>query len=409
MSYDPFSLPDAPAKAKPFGGKRNYSTKAGSKKAGANDEAKNHKGAFYGIDASGVAIAEPERAMGETRAPETPDSLKTPAEMHVMFASATDKTGYIWDGSEYTRVTSVIGVIGKEGLMIWQGQMAAEDCVKQLDLADAGTISLEDAHAAIRDVNTRKFAGIRYRDFKGAVGSIMHYASHEHALGFRTTDVQGYAEELALKHGLVNRERNDAERAEGKKPYSETLAEFAVWYVKQAWLFEERLEPEVEAIGFEAVVINTEENYGGTADRFATFRKEKWDQWATWIGCPWPMPGESKMASLLDFKSSNQLDEFRLRMQLEAYDHAEFIGLVRDGSKHTKPATDRLLGVHVRPLDGPKVVAYEKSPAIWEAFCSARYIHGLMVEGRQLKKPGRTAAAKPAKKDPNKCPFGENI
>ena len=295
-----------------------------------------------------------------------------------MYARRNNDGHYTWKGVKHPSVTTVLGILGSEHLYHWYAKMAAQDCANFAQAALDGEMPWKEAAVEIVDVNTRRTAAIRDRDFKGAIGTLTHHALYERVLGVTFDDMVEYLEHFAVSFGLADSERD----RQGDEPYARTLAKAAQHYVANAFLWLDTERPEFDAIGQEAVVISETHGYAGTKDAIAKIKGVKY---------------------AIDFKTSRSIDAFKFRAQVEAYRRADFIGLISDGSEHEIPHTDKVGILHIQPIDPPKLHIFDPSDEHFEAFLAARYIYGVTHE---MPKPNarQRSTAKP-KTNNKECPF----
>jgi hypothetical protein len=322
------------------------------------------------------------------------------------FARRDDNNHYTWNGIKMPSVTTIQGTALGSHLLIWYAQMAAQDCAKQWDLYHEGHLTLEGLQAAICDIETRKTAAIRYRDFRAAIGSITHHAMYDRAIGReRDADYVGYLRQTAIALGLADEE----DREGSGEPYSLTLARAAGPFVESMHRTFDVLKPDWHATAQEAVVVSTTNRYAGSLDLAAHFAKANWTKLAPWKWGDW-----RKVSLAGDGKTSTSMDAFKFPQQIEAYRRADFIGLVQDGSEHAIPETQGVVVFHFRPLDVPGVHAWSDTDDadhaylddLFEDFLGMRFKYGLLHE---MPNPNhKRRAPKTPKKDPKVCPFAES-
>lgn len=312
------------------------------------------------------------------------------------YARPSEKHDYVWKGVELPRVTHILNTIGSEHLRAWYAKMAAEDCANILVRAESGFISMDQAHEDIRNWKERMVAPIKYRDHKGRIGSIVHHFLYEHALGISLSNLPAWITATIDSLQLVKRE-------ESNDDYASTLARASEPYILrvQDWL--KKFEPEWEAIGQEAVVVNETFGYAGTCDAIATFTKSKWPK-----DHPWKWEKDS-VRLLVDFKTSKSIKD-TYWWQIEAYRNADFIGLIQDGSEHEVPITDGSIILHIKPDSPVGMLTSPPNEEIFEAFCSLIHVFNVLEKKpsttriKQLAK-SRAGSNKKRSEGPRECPF----
>lgn len=292
-----------------------------------------------------------------------------------------DNSGcYTWQGVKHPSVTTILEMISGSHLGIWHAKMAAEECASILQRSIEGIVPKDDAEAQILDWKSRMTAAIRYRDHKARIGSLTHHALYERSLGVAIpSDMVEYLRHHAYDLALVDKATEDE-----LDPYSVSLCKEARHYVASgfAWMDEEL--PEFEAIGQEAVIVSETHGYAGTTDFIARF----------------PKRGNRRFNG--DFKTSNVLDEKKVRMQVEAYRRADFIGLVATGQTFDLPETDGIMAVWIRPVDPAVTKLWDPSVEVYEAFLSLRHAYGVLND---MPKPNACKRSDTPKKARGACPF----
>lgn len=280
-----------------------------------------------------------------------------------MFAHRNEDGHYTWDGEKLPSVTTIIGMLGSEALSMWYAKMAAQEAAQRI--ADG------DLDGASRWEDVMK-APIRYRDYKGQIGSVFHHAMQTHVLAGLPQDLDefciGEVDRLGYGRGLED-------------GYLETLGRAAARHVRQGvkWLDAEK--PEFLMVGLEAVVVSKRHGYAGSADWMARIKGE---------------------VVLGDWKTSNHLWTDRVHHQMEAYASADFIGDLNTGEELELPAIDSLLAVHVTE-DSCKGTSFPRSPEVFDSFLAMREVYGVL---NAMPKP-MTSLRRGARKAkaPKECPF----
>ncbi len=323
------------------------------------------------------------------------------------FERAGNGDFYYWDHQRLVRVTHVVDMFTGGHLPIWYAQMTADECADIIARKQAGELSEELADFMIMDVPSRKTAAIRYRDEKGAIGSLMHHATHQKLLGISNpgTDWVEYLADMAVKLGKADPERDEP----GREPYAVTLAKKARHYVASLFEWWDRAEMEVSGIGLEAMIVSSTHTYAGSADVFGTKAQTKWLRKELGKDFPLAWNDYTEIDLVGDYKSSNQLNLAKVRMQLSAYRHADFIGFTAieglEGSTHPIPSTHGAFALHVKPVDGCKMVGWADDAEDWEVFLSLRHAYGYLYD-QPMQNPRRRSAAPTTKeKGAKTCPF----
>lgn len=337
----------------------------------------------------------------------TPSTIEIPATPR--FERAGNGEFYHWNYQKLVRVTHVVNMFTGNHLPMWYAQMTADECADIVAKKDRGELGQAEADYLICDTATRKTAAIRYRDEKGAIGSLMHHATHEKLLGvaaFPQKELVDYLADMAIRLGSANPDKDEP----GHEPYAMTLAKKARHYVVALSDWWDRAEMEVEGIGLEAMIVSEDRSYAGTADVFTRSIRTSWLRRELGKDFPpqWNDYGEVSLCG--DYKSSNELNLPKIKMQIAAYTNADFIGLTsiegREGDKEKIPNTHGCFALHVRPVDGVKMVAWDHDPEDWEAFLSLRHAYGHLYES-PMNKPRKRSKQAP-QKDENgrkKVPF----
>lgn len=314
-----------------------------------------------------------------------------------MYGLRNEDGHYTWGGQLLPSVTTIIKEIAGEHLLMWYGKMAATECAEMIARRDRDEITADECDHAILDWQTRMTAAVRYRDRKAAIGSLMHHAHYERALGRDIEgDLVGFLEYKAVDLKLAVLKEGESE--EEFRSYVRSLALHAEPYALCAFRWMDDFLPEYEMVGLEAAVISETHGYAGTQDLVATFKKSIWEKYLQWL---WE--GDTVMLAG-DLKSSNSLDVPKVRLQLEAYRNAEFIGLMELGQSHPIIHSAGSLAVHVRPQQKAAVHAWLPCEDTFESFLALRQVYGYLHE---MPKPNAAKRArKPAaNKEPKKCPF----
>lgn len=340
--------------------------------------------------------------------------LMDASEAEPMYSPAGDKSYYIWNGRKFPRVTKILEAAPGTGLMHYHGMMAAlsaagalvhgglyvpkaapndartdfEPDLDQIDQDDADFHELQaqleqyvnaqairplshaEAISMACDWQNNMKAADRYRDHKGRIGSVAHYCKHDLAMGIRTQipDVD-YLMGIASSKNVVPDYVFARYEMLGKdrEAVIRELAFDALPHALNVWDFIEDFRPEYEAVGLEAIVVNTKAEYAGSLDDYAWYRKSVWQEANDG---KWPFdPGVNRALVLGDLKTSNKLAR-SARFQMAAYAKATFIGDFATCSETPIPEFDGLVAMHSVPGEGMKVSCFAKRhiDSLYEGF-----------------------------------------
>lgn len=253
------------------------------------------------------------------------------------YAPRNDQGFYTWAGEQYRSVTTYLGYFSPgEHLLFWYGKMAAGDCALQLDRVDRGELSLEEGHAAIRNIGMRMRAGERYRDFKGNIGTLVHHAAYAEAFGTElTTREEAEAWMLAdgVKSGLLDSiDEKTGEVIPGSHGDYERLAIAAAPYhdLRRQWV--KNWNPAYLMSGHEACIVNRQHRYAGTLDTICDLEVPAADHplantlTGRYLRLLGEKTGKKTVRIIKDFKTSTSISD-TFAFQVEAYARAEFIGV----------------------------------------------------------------------------------
>ena len=319
-----------------------------------------------------------------------------PAEVQALpyYARPNDHHDYVWKGIEYPRVTSILGCVGKDVLYNWYAKMAAKENADWVEKVEMMLIKQSEANEKIKDWQHVMTAPIRYRDHKGRIGSIAHHYLYERAMGIPLGDLRVWIFQTIDRLQLVKRE-------ESNDDYASTLAMAVEPYIDaiDAWLM--KFNPDWEAVGQEACVVNTEYGFAGTCDAIANFTRKTWPKDMTWNF------ENDAVRLLVDFKTSKNIDAM-FYWQIEAYRHAEFVGLMNDGSEIELPPTDGSMILHIKPDTGISTLTSIPNEGVWEAFISLLHVYNTLQEkssSMKVKKIAQTRAKTIKTGGPRECRF----
>ena len=281
-----------------------------------------------------------------------------PVEPETPYYAKRDRAGfYTWEGVQYPSVTTILSEAPGQHLMLWASKMAAMRAASLLVAAGIKPpehLAQDDALADFcegKDETLTKAEALeklfswqhvmreseRYRDFKARIGSVTHHALYENALGVRVPakDLEDYLRFVAISLGPGIWKDDDLTFKPSEEQVCE-LARLAAPYVLSAFEWVELDKPEWEAIGQEAVVISLNHGYAGTKDGRALLRS------VNGVALPEPKVYD------LDFKTSNSLAK-SVRFQVEAYRHADFIGLMATGQTFPIDSSCGVAALHIGP------------------------------------------------------------
>lgn len=299
-------------------------------------------------------------AQAPTRTPEPIPRVPAPVELRAeeaapYYARRNASGMYTWEGRQYPSVTTILSAAPGQNLMPWYAKQAAlkaashlvhagvpanDDALKQfVSELQPRDLTLDEAIHEVLNWQTVMREAERYRDHKARIGSVVHHALYERALGLAVEADRDYlrAVAISLSAGLWTDVPAESQVV--------ALADAALPYVISAFDWIERTSPDWVAIGQEAVVVKPGElGYAGTVDWSAKFRKASYRD-------PWPWGDRNEVLVTGDFKTSNALSK-SVQLQLEAYANAEFIGLVGDGSAYPVPEAEAIAALHIGPDAG---------------------------------------------------------
>jgi len=286
------------------------------------------------------------------------------SETGLEYSRAGDGEYYTWAGRQYMRVTATLASVSGEYLMPWYAKMAAlqaaaplvhagifvpdvdspsgAELAKFIDSQPIRKLDPGQAVAEAADWAWNMKAAERYRDFRANVGTIGHQAFNERALGMPVPhDLLEYVHGIASEDRFWPEDVLERHYALGKtrKDVTLDLAYHALHGVKRAFAFIEAFKPDFHASGMEAVAINVDEEYAGTMDGAASFKKSIWEA----AGAAWPFgKGRDVALPLLDLKFTRKPPK-TVRYQMAAYARSSFIGNMDTGEEIPHPEYDSML------------------------------------------------------------------
>lgn len=331
--------------------------------------------------------------------------------------SRRDSDGfYWWKGEPFRSVTTYLDYFSDgDGLLFWYGKMATLDCQLQLERYERGEITLEEAHANIRDTAQRMKAGERHKIYAGNRGTLFHLFADQFSKGLRCATVDDAANWLLAEAHKVRllEDASDADYQNIAKDCANYVGLFQTW--AEIW------RPSWVVIGQEACVISEKYRFAGTMDSLADFPIEPiksdpvksatqtgrtllaaWDYQQNLVqrinrgefdgleeDDPSYLSEEDRQEILLrnlagvvrvmlDFKTSRYIWD-TYAYQFEAYSRADFI-VVMPETDDEEPqlfrigTVDALTALHVRyDYDNPadcwaKVVGWPPGPERWRGF-----------------------------------------
>lgn len=286
---------------------------------------------------------------------------------------AGDGDHYIIAGEKYPRVTSILDLAPGSHLLAWHAKEAALSAASiayQLggdeDLDDAAVLefrekrapyssrSESDGLAEIRNWRSIMREAERYRDYRAWVGSTMHHAIYQFALGARIAGNEliewlgalGQKENLVPEPSLARFEEYGVDIyrkiAFDAKPYFESC----VWFV-------ETVQPEWLMNGLETCIYNPDEMYAGTADVVMNIDASRWESAGF---CRLPIP---RVRLLGDWKSSKSLSK-NVLYQMSAYAEAPLVHFMQTGESVPAMEVDGVVALHVTPFAEKPV-----TPKLW--------------------------------------------
>lgn len=341
-----------------------------------------------------------------------------------LFARPKDgEDSYQFQGRAFPRVTTVLGTAASEHLYGWHAAEAAKEAA--LHLVHAGcvgsdeireraearppqSISMDEAHARVLNWQDNSKAAFRYRDHKGRIGSLVHHYAYHRTISGRPKNLLTWLRAKALEPNTFPPDVIDRFRELGKdlEDLAADLAFRAQPYVEsyEKWL--DAFRPEFDGVGLEAFVANDEEEYAGTCDAWATFRRSVWSQHG-----PWEFPGDSARI-VCDYKTSNSLSQ-DVVCQLAAYAFATAIVHEPSSTLLPVPEWDGVLALHLQDSGAMSKVRVWAS----KSDVASAYEFGFLpllerwrwtqnrpqpVKSRRARK---AAAPKPSKAQVRECPF----
>lgn len=312
------------------------------------------------------------------------------------YARAGNKDGYRWAGKTYPRITSIVDMFTGGHLPQWFARMSAGECAEIVQQYEEKKLPLQSAHAMILDVNSRSTAAIRYRDEKGAIGTITHDAIDDWHNGVRIGpgEMLDYLATLAERNGLVREEHEHSQ-----EPYSFTIARKARSYVQSSLSWWNEAEIDLQDGAAEAMVVNDEIDAAGTRDVYGISNR-KWLRKVLGKDMPEGLQDIERPRLVLDYKTSNQLNLPKVKMQTAGYRYATFVGVpsASGDTGHTFliPPADACGALHIGPSFGSstdcKFVLWTDDESSYEALSCLRYAYGVLYDLPKRNHKARTAA-----------------
>jgi hypothetical protein len=270
------------------------------------------------------------------------------------YARRNDSGFYTWEGVQYPSVTTILSRLGHHNLYMWHSKMAAQDSALQVDMFERGQIDLDECLRRIKDVGMRMRAPEIYRDFKGNVGSLVHHFLYHRALGAPMLvaptgeEAEAWLLAEARRMKLLDKQTADSDGVVTEIPGSqgdyEYLAAYCVPYCFSAIKWFDLWNPELDAVGHEAYVLNRTYGYAGTADAMGWINTDRAEElglvvkpsgWfnsitARSLRLLRRLLGKDRIRLLFDFKTSSGISE-TFPLQCAAYAKAEVICLCPAG------------------------------------------------------------------------------
>lgn len=341
-----------------------------------------------------------------------------------LFARPKDgEDSYQFQGRSFVRVTSVLSTIASEHLYGWHGSEAAKEAALHLlhagmhgtdelrELAQSRPpqeISLDEAYKRILNWQDNAKAAFRYRDHKGRIGSLLHHYAYHRTISGKPADLLAWLKAKAMEAGVFPDDVLERFKQLGKD--IETLATDLAFrtepYARSYELWLDAFQPEFDGVGLEAFVANDLEEYAGTCDAWAVFKKTVWEKHG-----PWEFGGDSARL-VCDYKTSKSLSQDVI-CQLAAYAHATAIVHEPSGTLLDLPEHDGVLALHIQDSGGmAKVRAWANLDQIRGA-----YEYGFLPllerwrwsqdkpQPVKSRRASKAAAPKPSKAEKKACPF----
>jgi hypothetical protein len=268
-----------------------------------------------------------------------------------MFARRNAQGHYTWNGVKLPSVTTVIGILGSHQLSMWHAKTAA---------LEAARLVAEGRLDEAQDWQKVMSAPVRYRDYKGAVGSVFHHAMQTKVLHGLPDDLEGFCQSAAQKLGY-GKDLDDG--------YRETLVSDAARLVRRGLDWLDQAKPKFLMVGLEAVVVSLSHGYAGTMDFVAKI--------------------DGKLV-LGDWKTSNYLWQASVHHQMEAYANADFIGDTSTGEEYEMPSVEATMALHVLPDAPVKPYTFPRSAEVFDSFLAMRKVYGAL---NNMPKPSRAGKA----------------
>lgn len=373
--------------------------------------------------------------------------------------AAVDDDGYVWRGMQFPRVTRILQTAPGNHLVAWFAKQAALQTAHWLLMAglwEPEIAGIEDALRAAQtmadspekdeevarlrrlhkvalemtqfvdgkamrivkpDEAMRQIAdwadnmreGYRYRDHKARVGSVVHHAAYDHAIGVRVPEsglveyLSGLAKKTVERPEYSDFVRRTTEYGKTMEDAVYDLAVSAAPYVGNVVRWIEDFQPEWEAVGQEAMVVSEEVGYAGTMDFIARFPRSRWERQRAWH---WGAQEHARLTG--DFKTSNSLS-VQVGFQLAAYTRADYIALRSDDSVHEIGDVDGMVAVHVRKQEKCLMKVFDTQESIdrlFDGFCGlVEYFRCLHDMPRSARSRARSAAPKPKRTVTREVPF----
>lgn len=252
---------------------------------------------------------------------------------------------YRWRDEEFVSVTTIIGGgVPKPALVNWAAKRVAEVAVAKERIWR----QMDDP---AEKVDWLKRAPYREKESAALQGSAIHDWAEKRVLGLPVT-----VEDLPVE----------------QRPYAESFLQF-VHDMRPVWEMSE------------ASVYNREHGYAGTLDALLYLELPADVVEALLFATGWDFTG----LGLVDYKTNKSGIFPETALQLAAYRHAEFVGLV-DGTEVPMPLVEWCAALHITDR-GYQLVPVDADDLAFEYFLAARQVRDFAEDiGRRLLKPAVT-------------------
>lgn len=317
---------------------------------------------------------------------------------------------YIIRGKTLTRVTAILDVVKSQHLLMWHAEeasMKAASMARKLAIQLHGQYGVplppmgdelldefdakrshydEDPQsllAAIMNWRSVMREPVRWRDFKGFIGSLFHSVIPEYMLSGGITPVRD-VNYLANKAVQVCAFDEDMLRRIEKlrlteEAFAEKVAYRTLPYLTAAIEFLDTTEPTVTNYGHESCCVNFQEGYAGSEDMNVVYNKRGWEKYGNKWGFPEP---EARCNN--DWKTSKSLSP-TVGMQLAAYNKAPYTYLFELDQFCEREKFDGAVALHV-DVEGeehrvrPKVWLAPEVDVLYDGFLALTYFYLIFAD-----------------------------